>query len=98
MPIEVLQFSVSVEQKFLESLDAKVAKRKNADGKDYITDENNFILDADFGEIKNPAELATMLNQRAGIVEHGLFIGMTSELICAMNDGSVRVERSAISN
>ena len=98
VPIEVLQFSVSVEQKFLESLDAKVAKRKNADGKDYITDENNFILDADFGEIKNPAELATMLNQRAGIVEHGLFIGMTSELICAMNDGSVRVKQSAISN
>ncbi|MHB8905130.1 MAG: ribose-5-phosphate isomerase RpiA [Melioribacteraceae bacterium] len=98
VPVEVIQFAADVEQKFLESLDAKVVKRKNADGKDYITDENNFILDADFGEIKNPAELATLLNQRAGIVEHGLFIGMTSELICAMNDGSVRVKQSAISN
>ena len=98
VPVEVIQFAADVEQKFLESLDAKVVKRKNADGKDYITDENNFILDADFGEIKNPAELATLLNQRAGIVEHGLFIGMTSELICAMNDVIVRVKQSAISN
>ncbi|MHB8871975.1 MAG: ribose 5-phosphate isomerase A, partial [Candidatus Doudnabacteria bacterium] len=93
VPIEVLQFAASVEQKFLESLGAIVVKRKNAQDKDYITDENNFILDANFGEIKNPVELAVLLNQRAGIVEHGLFIGMTSELICAINDGSVRVKR-----
>ncbi len=95
VPVEVIQFAASVEQKYLESLGAKVLQRKNADGKDYITDENNFILDANFGEIKNPEELAVLLNQRAGIVEHGIFIGMTSELICAMNDGSVNVKQSA---
>lgn len=97
VPVEVIQFASSVEQKFLESLGAKVVRRKNAEGKDYVTDENNFILDADFGEIKNPGELSALLNKRAGIVEHGLFIGMTSELICAMNDGSVSVKQSAIS-
>ena len=74
VPIEVIQFAADVEEKFLESIGAKVARRKNADGKDYVTDENNFILDANFGEIKNPEELAVLLNQRAGIVEHGLFI------------------------
>ena len=95
VPIEVIQFAADVEEKFLESIGAKVARRKNADGKDYVTDENNFILDANFGEIKNPEELAVLLNQRAGIVEHGLFIGMTSELICAMNDGCVNVKQSA---
>ncbi len=98
VPIEVIQFAASVEQKYLESLGAKVVRRKNAEGKDYVTDENNFILDADFGEIKNVSELSTLLNQRAGIVEHGLFIGMTSELICAMNDGSVSVKQSAFSD
>ncbi len=96
VPVEVVQFAASVEQKYLESLGAKVVRRKNAEGKDYVTDENNFILDANFGEIKNPEELAVLLNQRAGIVEHGLFIGMTSELICAMNDGKVRIQKSEI--
>ena len=97
VPVEVIQFAADVEKKFLESIGAKVVRRKNAEGKDYVTDENNFILDANFGEIKNPEELSVLLNQRAGIVEHGLFIGMTSELICAMNDGSVNVKQSAIS-
>ncbi len=92
VPVEVIQFAVSVEQKYLESLGAKVVKRKKADGSDYITDENNFILDADFGEIKNPEELSVLLNQRAGIVEHGLFIGMTCKLICAMSDGEIRIQ------
>lgn len=90
VPVEVIQFAVGVETKYLESLGAKAVKRKKADGSAYITDENNFILDADFGEIKNPEELSALLNQRAGIVEHGLFIGMTSELICAMSNGEVR--------
>jgi ribose 5-phosphate isomerase A len=98
VPIEVIQFAASVEQKYLESLGAKVVRRKNAEGKDYVTDENNFILDADFGEIKNASELSTLLNQRAGIVEHGLFIGMTSELICAMSDGKIRIKKSEVRN
>ena len=91
VPIEVIPFAANVEQKYLESLGAKVSRRKNTDGSDYITDENNFILDANFGEIKNAKELSVLLNQRAGIVEHGLFIGMTSELICAMSDGEIRI-------
>lgn len=92
VPVEVIQFAVSVESKYLESLGAKVVRRKKTDGSDYITDENNFILDAGFGEIKNPEELSILLNQRAGIVEHGLFIGMTSELICAMSNGEIRMQ------
>lgn len=97
VPVEVIQFAADVEQKFLEALGAEVVRRKNAEGKDYITDENNFILDANFGSIKNVNELSSLLNQRAGIVEHGLFVGMTSEVICAMNDGTVSVKQSAIS-
>jgi ribose 5-phosphate isomerase A len=93
VPIEVIPFAENVEQKYLESLGAKVVKRKKTDGSDYITDENNFILDADFGEIKNPEELSVFLNQRAGIVEHGLFIGITSELICAMENGKIRIQK-----
>ncbi|MFA5804613.1 MAG: ribose 5-phosphate isomerase A [Melioribacteraceae bacterium] len=94
VPVEVFKFSVGVEQKFLESLNAKVELRKNSDGSNYITDENNFILDADFGEIKNVKELSDILNDRAGIVGHGLFVGLTDKIICAMDDGEIRIQKS----
>ena len=93
LPVEVIQFAVSVESKYLESLGAKVVRRKKTDGSDYITDENNFILDAGFGEIKNPEELSALLNQRAGIVEHGLFIGLAAKIICATSSGINIIER-----
>ena len=96
VPVEVFKFSVGAETKFLESLNAKVELRKNSDDSSYITDENNFILDADFGEIKNVKDLSDKLNDRAGIAGHGLFIGMTSELICAMSNGEIRIQNSEI--
>jgi ribose 5-phosphate isomerase A len=85
VPVEVIQYALNVEKNYLESLGAKILQRKNPDGSNFITDENNFILDANFGAIKNLDKLTALLNQRAGIVEHGIFIGMTSEVISASN-------------
>jgi len=87
LPVEVIPFAVESEKKFLESLGAKVSLRLDDDGSDYITDEGNLILDADFGGIKNLVELNKLLNNRAGIVEHGLFIDSASVVYCASNDG-----------
>ena len=89
VPVEILQMALAVEKQFLESLNANVELRKNSDGSIYLTDQNNFILDANFGKIKNVKELATLLNQRAGIVEHGLFIGLASKILCALSNGSI---------
>lgn len=86
VPIEVIQFAVGVETKYLQSLGAKVEIRKTADGENYITDENNFILDANFGIINNPEQLEFLLNRRAGIVENGLFIGLAKRVIAIKNN------------
>lgn len=94
VPVEVFQFSMNTEKKFLESLGAKITIRKKTDGEIFITDENNIILDADFGVIKDPVKLSTILNNRAGIVEHGIFIGITGKLICAMKNGEVKIRRT----
>lgn len=87
VPIEVIKFAYPTEAKFLESIGAKISLRKKKDGSAYITDENNYIIDANFGIIENPAELASKLEKRAGIVEHGLFVGMVSKVIVAGRDG-----------
>ncbi|KAF0152409.1 MAG: ribose 5-phosphate isomerase [Ignavibacteria bacterium] len=90
VPVEVLQFAVEAEKSFLESLGANVSIRKNSDGEHFITDEGNFILDAKINAIENVDEFASILEQRAGIVEHGLFRScLVSKVVCSFSDGSV---------
>jgi ribose 5-phosphate isomerase A len=38
-----------------------------------ITDNGNFVMDADFGVIEDPEALAAKLCQIPGVVEHGIF-------------------------
>ena len=60
---------------------------KKDDEKPYTTDQNNYILDSNFGPISNLDELAQKLGQEAGIVEFGLFLGTASEIIVATSNG-----------
>ena len=87
VPIEVIPFAEEVERKFLESINGKVKTRLNPDGSKFITDESNIILDANFGVIKDPTQLAKKIEQRAGVVEHGLFIDLATKVIAAGSDG-----------
>jgi ribose 5-phosphate isomerase A len=52
-----------------------------------MTDEDNYIIDANFGIIRNPFELAEKLENKAGIVEHGLFLRMSTKIIVAGKNG-----------
>lgn len=92
IPIEVIPFAAEVEKGFLESIGAKVKIRETENGEIYRTDENNFILDSNFGVIADPAALAEKINERAGIVEHGLFYGMTDLVISASKNGIVEIK------
>lgn len=81
LPVEVLPFGYRMEILYLDSLGAKVQLRKNADGETFRTDQGNYILDCNFGVISNPLELSIRLEKRAGIIEHGLFIKTTNDLV-----------------
>ncbi|MEP7342677.1 MAG: ribose-5-phosphate isomerase RpiA [Acidobacteriota bacterium] len=83
LPVEVLQFGWRSQSRYLESLGAKVEVRQKADGSQFMTDSGNLILDCNFGPIADPLQLASYLNQRAGIVEHGLFLNIATEAIIA---------------
>jgi ribose 5-phosphate isomerase A len=83
LPVEVIKFAQALVAKRIEALGAKVALRRNADGKPYLTDENNYILDCRFGKIPNADALARQLSDMPGVVEHGLFIGMASVVLIA---------------
>ncbi|MBK7105494.1 MAG: ribose-5-phosphate isomerase RpiA [Ignavibacteriae bacterium] len=93
VPIEVLRFAYPLEMKFLESINGKSILRIYQNGEPVITDEGNFILDTNFGIIQNPFELAEKLENRAGIIEHGLFLKLTSKVIVAGKNGIKILEK-----
>jgi ribose 5-phosphate isomerase A len=87
LPVEVVSFGLKATARFLEGLDATVELRRGADGGPYLTDQGNHIFDCAFGPIAEPEALATALERRAGIVEHGLFLGLATDLFVADGDG-----------
>jgi len=87
VPVEVISMAQRPEREFLEFLGATVSLRTAADGSVFVTDEGNHILDAAFGPIGDPAGLLRGLQDRAGIVEVGLFLGLTSLVVVAGPDG-----------
>jgi ribose 5-phosphate isomerase A len=93
VPIEVAPFGWKAHIFPLEKLGAEVMPRRKSDGKLFKTDQGNIILDANFGPISDPAKLAADLKARAGVLEHGLFIGMATDIIVAGKGGLRHLER-----
>jgi ribose 5-phosphate isomerase A len=83
VPVEVIPFGWHSQAAYLESLGARLTVRQQSDGTPFKTDHGNLILDCDFGPIPQPAQLAARLQERAGIVEHGLFLGLATEVVVA---------------
>jgi len=87
LPVEVAQFGWRPEAEYLDDMGATATVRRGADGAEFVTDEGNWIFDCVFGPIADPARLAASLDRRAGVVEHGLFLGLATDLLVAGPDG-----------
>ncbi|HEV2993805.1 MAG TPA: ribose-5-phosphate isomerase RpiA [Acidimicrobiia bacterium] len=83
VPLEVLELGWSAQARFVASLGGTARTRLAPDGRPVRTDQGNLILDADFGPIADAAPLAAALDDRAGILAHGLFLGLTSAVVVA---------------
>jgi len=94
LPVEVIHFAVKSIENYLTSIGASVELRQTAEGTLFRTDQNNVILDANFGPIENARELATKLADRAGIVAHGFFLDMADEVIVAEEHAVRHLRRS----
>ena len=90
LPVEIVQFGYQRTMKRLEALGAKLVLRQR-EGRTFITDNGNYIVDCDFGGIAEPAKLAAQLKAMPGVVESGIFSGIATRVVTGHSDGTWEV-------
>jgi len=89
----VVPFGWSTHLEFLRSLGGEPRLRRTDAGTPFVTDEGNFTLDLGFVEdrgltqLADPLRLDALLCTRAGVIDTGLFLGMTSVLVIGRTAG-----------
>jgi ribose 5-phosphate isomerase A len=89
LPVEVVEFGhKSTAQRLTTALAkagyaAKPLTLRQRDGATFKTDSGNVIYDIALGAIQNAPQLASAISAVAGVVEHGLFVGMATTLLIA---------------
>jgi ribose 5-phosphate isomerase A len=93
VPVEIIKFAEALVAKQIAALGASVTVRGASSGKPFLTDENNHILDCNFGQIPDPPAVARELETMPGVVEHGLFIGMAAVALIAKGEQVLELRR-----
>lgn len=91
VPVETVSFSSRYVLSQIASIGGNGEIRKK-EGKVFVTDQGNCIIDADFGLIHDPESLAKNLNQIEGVLAHGLFIGLADKIIMGNGDDTAVFE------
>ncbi len=90
VPVEVLPMAATPVMRTLEQAGATPELRE-ASVKDgpVVTDQGLWLIDAHFPDgISAPAEFDRMLCDRPGVLDHGLFLDMATEILVGHPDGS----------
>jgi ribose 5-phosphate isomerase A len=94
LPVEVVDFGLATTRLAIERLGARLVLRGSSEPSGpFRTDQGTLIFDCELGPIEDAESLAAELASHAGVVEHGLFLGITSALIVASDAGIEVSER-----
>ena len=95
LPVEVLPFLWRSSAERLAGLGLSLVIR-GGEETPFITDNGNLILDVTVeGGIKSPGDFGVELKKITGVVEHGLFVGMTDTVIVAGPEGPKALGRAS---
>jgi len=92
VPVEVVPIALRYAAKQIEKING-IGKIREKDGKMFVTDTGNYIIDADFGEIADAYDISAKLNGIEGVVCHGLFIGLAQMVLMADGDEIITFNR-----
>ena len=87
LPVEITPFALAPELRFLADLGGHPTLRLRPDGDPMRTERGNVIADCAFGPIADPAALAAILDARAGVAGHGLFVGLVDLVVTVGPEG-----------
>lgn len=73
VPVEVHPFARNIVDMQIRKYGGKPHIRLLERGYPFVTENGNIILDCDFGQIKNPKELAAKIIEIPGVIEVGIF-------------------------
>lgn len=94
VPVEIDPYSKGIQIDFLRALGSEPRLRKDARGEEFRTDGGHLILDCFFNDgLADPEAIALELDRRPGVMEHGLFLGLTERVIVAAAEGVTILER-----
>lgn len=86
LPVEVVRYGAQQVFRRFEKAGYQPVFRMDGD-QYYKTDMQNYIIDLNLKQIKDPLALAQELDQMVGVVEHGLFNQMVQRVIVAGESG-----------
>jgi ribose 5-phosphate isomerase A len=88
LPVEVVQFEAETHLRWLKGLGCQAQFMLEDDGSRVLTDNgNNLVLCRFAGGINDPHQLGRTLADRPGIVEHGLFLNLATDVVVAAPTG-----------
>lgn len=93
LPVEVIPFACPLAMRELAALGCRPTLR-TIDGRPFVSDNGNWIIDCGVRPIEAPADFARDLRAIAGVVETGLFLGM-ADLVLVAEAGEIREMRRA---
>lgn len=86
VPLEVLPYAVKVVENQVKELGGTPRLRLDGSrGGYFATEHGNLVIDADFGVIRDPEEMAITLSSVVGSVEHGIFTHATEVYVGTEN-------------
>lgn len=92
LPVEVVPFAIPTVVKALRRLGCEPVIRMADQGKPYVTDNGNEILDCRFPDgIADPRALERKIGSLPGAVENGLFIDLAQVVVIGEEDGGIEV-------
>lgn len=95
LPIEVISYGWSHTANRVAALGLSPTLRRNDAGNPVVTDAGNFLLDCAPHHISDPLALGNAIKQVTGVVDHGLFIGITTDGLVVDEQGTVtRIDAS----
>jgi ribose 5-phosphate isomerase A len=94
LPVEVIPMAVTPVMRAIAKLGGAPQLRMGVrKAGPVVTDQGNLVIDVKFQSIDNPAALEKTLNNIPGVLENGLFVGVTDlVLVGEVQDGKVVIK------